>query len=108
MVLVIGLWTFLRACLWGSVAVALENVALRHQLAVLHRSGRRPKLRRWVAFITDTAASPDRRFLLISSPAGRLEDRSVLTIPFLPSQEPPPCRPARAHVARMLVAPVSS
>lgn len=47
MVLVIGLWTLLRACLGGSVAVALENVALRHQLAILHRSGRRPKLHRW-------------------------------------------------------------
>ena len=47
MVLVIGLWTLLRACLGGSMAVALENVALRHQLAVLHRSGRRPKLHRW-------------------------------------------------------------
>ncbi len=47
MVFVIGLWTFLRACLGGSVAVALENVALRHQLTVLLRSGRRPKLQRW-------------------------------------------------------------
>jgi len=47
MVIVIGVWTFLRACLGGSVAVALENVALRHQLAVLHRSSRRPKLQRW-------------------------------------------------------------
>ena len=47
MVLVIGLWTLLRAVLGGSTAVALENVALRHQLAVLHRSGRRPKLHRW-------------------------------------------------------------
>ena len=32
MVLVIGLWTFLRAFLGGSTAVALENVALRHHL----------------------------------------------------------------------------
>ena len=47
MVLVVGLWTFLRAVLGGSTAVAIENVALRHQLAVLHRSGRRPKFHRW-------------------------------------------------------------
>ncbi len=47
MVLVIGLWTLLRTLLCGSMAVALENVALRHQLAVLQRSGRRPKLHRW-------------------------------------------------------------
>ena len=32
-VLVIGLWTFLRAVLFGSATIALENVALRHQLA---------------------------------------------------------------------------
>jgi len=47
MVLVIGFWTLLRALLGGSMAVTLENVALRHQLAVLQRSGRRPKLDRW-------------------------------------------------------------
>jgi hypothetical protein len=47
MILLIGLWTFLRAALCGSAAIALENtVALRHQLAVLLRSGRRPRLRR--------------------------------------------------------------
>jgi putative transposase len=31
----------------GSVAIALENVALRHQLAVLQRSHHRPRLSRW-------------------------------------------------------------
>ena len=35
MILLIGLWTFLRAALCGSAAIALENTALRHQLAVL-------------------------------------------------------------------------
>jgi hypothetical protein len=44
MILVLGLWTFLRAVLTGSAAVALENLALRHQLAVLQRSGHRPRL----------------------------------------------------------------
>ncbi len=47
MVFVIGLWTFLRALSLGSAAIALENVALRHQLAVLQRSVRRPRLSRW-------------------------------------------------------------
>jgi hypothetical protein len=47
LVLVIGLWTFLRALLFGSAAIALENVALRHQLAVLQRSVNRPRLARW-------------------------------------------------------------
>src|SRR4029450_13681366 len=32
MIFVIGLWTFLRAVLFGSAAVAIENLALRHQL----------------------------------------------------------------------------
>ena len=40
LVLVIGLWTFLRALLFGSAAIALENLALRHQLLVLQRSVR--------------------------------------------------------------------
>jgi putative transposase len=38
---------FLRALLFGSTAIALENLALRHQLAVLQRSCRRPRLSRW-------------------------------------------------------------
>ncbi len=47
MLLAIGLWTFARALVQGSAAVALENVALRHQMIVLQRSVRRPKLHRW-------------------------------------------------------------
>jgi transposase InsO family protein len=47
MILVIGLWTFLRALVSGSAAIALENLALRHQLMVLQRSVRRPRLARW-------------------------------------------------------------
>ena len=48
MVLVLGVWTFLRVLLGSSASavVTLENVALRHQLAVLQRSGGRPWLRR--------------------------------------------------------------
>ena len=47
MILAIGLWTFLRTLVTGSAAVALENLALRHQLLVLQRSVRRPRLTRW-------------------------------------------------------------
>jgi putative transposase len=46
-VLVLGLWTFLRALVVGAAAVSLENVALRSQLAVLQRSVPRPKVSRW-------------------------------------------------------------
>src|SRR5437879_7942402 len=47
MILVLGVWAFVRALLVNSAAVTLENVALRHQLAVLQRSVGRPRLRRW-------------------------------------------------------------
>ena len=47
MILVSGLWTFCRAVLFGSAAIALENLALRHQLLVLQRSVVRPRLSRW-------------------------------------------------------------
>jgi putative transposase len=47
MILVIGLWTFCRAVLFGSAAIALDNLALRHQLLVLQRSVVRPRLSRW-------------------------------------------------------------
>jgi putative transposase len=46
MLFVIGIGTFLRAMLFGSATIALENLALRHQLAVLQRSVRRPRLSR--------------------------------------------------------------
>ncbi len=46
MTFVIGLWTFLRAVLFGSAAIALENLALRHQLLALQRSVARPRLSR--------------------------------------------------------------
>jgi putative transposase len=47
MILVSSLWTFCRAVLFGSAAIALENLALRHQLLVLQRSVVRPRLSRW-------------------------------------------------------------
>src|SRR5437870_11608950 len=46
MLFVIGLWTFVRALFFRSATVALENLALRHQLGVLQRSVRRPRLSR--------------------------------------------------------------
>jgi putative transposase len=47
MIFVYGGWTFLRALVSGSSAIALEHIALRHQLAVLRRSITRPRLTRW-------------------------------------------------------------
>jgi hypothetical protein len=38
---------FLRALFTGSAAIALENLALRHQRIVLQRSVPRPRLARW-------------------------------------------------------------
>jgi putative transposase len=46
MILVLGVWAFVRALLVSSAAVSLENVALRHQVAVLQRSVLRPRFRR--------------------------------------------------------------
>src|SRR5438552_1714425 len=46
MLFVTGLWTFVRALFFRSATVALENLALRHQLGVLQRSVRRPRLSR--------------------------------------------------------------
>ena len=38
-------WAFLRVMFASQAALAAENLALRHQLAVLQRSVPRPKLR---------------------------------------------------------------
>ncbi len=43
---VLGVWTFLRTLRVDVANVSLENVALRHQLAVLLRSVPRPKVSR--------------------------------------------------------------
>jgi putative transposase len=55
MIVVLGVWALVRALLGNSASVSMENVALRHQLAILQRSVPRPRLRRrdrllWVAF----------------------------------------------------------
>ncbi len=47
MFFVIRLGTFLLTLLTGYAAVARENLALRHQLLVLQRSVRQPRLVRW-------------------------------------------------------------
>src|SRR2546422_4858366 len=46
MILVLDVWAFVRTLLANSAAVSLENVVLRHQLAVLRRSVSRPRLHR--------------------------------------------------------------
>ena len=46
MILVLGVWTYLRALVGRATAVTLENVDLRHQLAILQRTAPRPRLRR--------------------------------------------------------------
>jgi putative transposase len=46
MIVVFGVWAFVRALLVNSATVSLENIALRHQLAVLQRSVSRPRFRR--------------------------------------------------------------
>ena len=47
MILVLGVWIYFRVLCVGTATVSLENVALRHQLAVLQRSVVRPKVYRW-------------------------------------------------------------
>jgi hypothetical protein len=71
MILVLGVWAFLRALLGRSTAFTLENIALRHQLMVLQQSSPRPRLRRqdrilWVCLSRLWANW--RSSLLLSSP----------------------------------------
>ncbi len=47
MLLAIGFWTFVGALFSTSAAIALEDMALRHRLAIQQRSVRRPRAHRW-------------------------------------------------------------
>ena len=67
MLFVVGVWTFLRAWLFGSAAIALENLALRHQLRVLQRSVRRPRLARRDRVLFSEAACHEQRSLVVSA-----------------------------------------
>jgi hypothetical protein len=49
-------------------ALVLENLALRHQLAVLQRTARRPRLRRSDRLFFSEAACQEERSLVISRP----------------------------------------
>ena len=69
MILAIGLWTFLPTLVTGSAAVALENLALRHQLLVLQRSVRRPRLARRDRVLFSEAACHEQRSLVVSAPS---------------------------------------
>src|SRR5262249_15164303 len=42
-----ALWHLVRACCLGRAALLAENLALRQQLAILHRTTPRPRLRWW-------------------------------------------------------------
>jgi hypothetical protein len=61
MILVFGVWPFVRALLVNSATVSLENVALRHQLAVLQRSVNRPRFRAATASSGSISAPPEGR-----------------------------------------------
>ena len=72
MLLAISCWTFVRVFVGASATVALENIALRHQLVVLQRSVSRPRFRRrdrafWVCL--SRLWRPWRSSLLIVQPA---------------------------------------
>ena len=69
MILAIGLWTFLRTLVAGSAAVALENLARRHQLLVLQRSVRRPRLARRDRILFSEAACQEQSSLVVSAPS---------------------------------------
>ena len=49
-------------------ALVLENLALRHQLAVLQRTARRPRLRPSDRVFFSEAACQEKRSLVISAP----------------------------------------
>ena len=71
MILVLGVWAFVRAVLVNSAAVSLENVVLRHQLAVLQRSVGRPRLRQ----PAHNCESPTQKIRSRRWSRGRLTDR---------------------------------
>ena len=69
MLLVVGVWTSLRALLFGSAAIARENLALRQQLLVLQRSVRRPRLTRGDRVLFSEAACQEQSSLVVSAPS---------------------------------------
>src|SRR5207247_11315460 len=94
MILVLGVWAFGRALLGDSAAVALENVALRHQLAVLQASVGGPRLR-----------CRDRLFWVGLSAVGRVAGQP----PHCPTRDRPRLAPGRlpALLALEVPAPLS-
>ena len=82
MIRAIGLWTFLPTLVTGSAAVALENLALRHQLGVLQRTAPRPRLRASDRVFFSEAACQEQSSLVVSAPSlssscGRTPNRHV-------------------------------
>jgi hypothetical protein len=99
MILVLGVWAFVRALLVNSAAVSLENVALRHQLAVLQRSGGRPRLRRrdrifwvclsrlWANWRASLISSTHRGRVVLAHGFGPHVDTSMITRVWLGSAD---------------------
>jgi hypothetical protein len=69
MIPAIGLWTFLRNLLTGYAALALENLALRHQLLVLQRTVHPPRLARRDRVLFSEAACQEQSSLVVSAPS---------------------------------------
>jgi hypothetical protein len=106
MLFVIGLWTFLRALLFGSVTIALENLALRHQLGVLQRSAS-PPARSMGPDPLGLALTPVDR-LALESCHRSARHRARLAPPRLPALlamevQETPCRPRLAAELRQLI-----
>src|SRR5262245_10823518 len=102
MIFVIGLWSFLRALCLDPAAVALENLALRHQLLVLQQCVTRPRLSRRDRILWVWLSRPWRGGVAVQSPHRPARDRPRLAPPRLPALlavevQPAPCRAAEAR-----------
>ena len=106
------LFAALCSCFYSRSDVQLENLALRHQVAVLQRSARRPKLRpidRWLWVVLSKIFDGWRNSLLIVKPKTviawhRTAFRKYWTWKSRPRR---PGRPAVSHEIRKLIRQMS-